>query len=278
MPPMRLTRTNVRELLDRHGLQPSRALGQNFLCDPNTIDKIVRLAGVEAGDRVIEIGPGLGSLTLGLLAAGAKVTAVEIDQYVLPALREVVAGHDATIVHGDALNLDWGPLLGTDDWSVIANLPYNVATPLVLDLLRDQPSLVRWLVMVQREVGERLAAEPGTSACGIPSVLRAYWGTASVVGSVSAEVFLPKPRVESVLVRIDRTERPQIDADFERLATLVRAGFGQRRKMLRRSLSSHLSSDDIEGCDVRPTDRAEQLDLPSWGRLARCEPANRDHS
>ena len=171
---MHLTRTNVRELLDRHGLQPSRALGQNFLCDPNTIDKIVRLAGVEAGDRVIEIGPGLGSLTLGLLAAGAKVTAVEIDQYVLRALREVVAGHDATIVHGDALNLDWGPLLGTDDWSVIANLPYNVATPLVLDLLRDQPSLVRWLVMVQREVGERLAAEPGTSACGIPSVLRGW--------------------------------------------------------------------------------------------------------
>lgn len=269
----RLTRTDVRSLLDRHGLQPSRALGQNFLCDPNTIDKIVRISGVTEGDHVVEIGPGLGSLTLGLADAGAHVLAVEIDRYIIPALQEVVADLDVEIVHGDALELDWAPLLSeAEHWSVVANLPYNVATPLVLDLLAVRPEFGRWLVMVQREVGERLAAAPGTGPCGIPSVLVSYWGRAKVVGRISAEVFHPRPRVESVLVQIDRAEQPTVDADFERLSLLVRAGFGQRRKMLRRSLSHHLSAEQIESCDVRPTDRAEQLDMASWGRLARFQP------
>lgn len=277
MPHLRLTRTEILGLLESHGLEPSRALGQNFLCDPNTIDKIVRLAGVAAGHRVVEIGPGLGSLTLGLVDAGAEVTAVEIDRYLIPPLTEVVAGHPVTVVHGDALTLDWPSILvpstkgGPDTWSVVANLPYNVATPLVLDLLAARPEFSRWLVMVQREVGERLAAAPGGRTCGIPSVLVSYWGEANVVGRVSADVFHPKPRVESVLVRIERAAVPRVDADFHRLSTLVRAGFGQRRKMLRRSLSAHLTSDQIEACEVAPTARAEELDLEAWGRLARFE-------
>jgi 16S rRNA (adenine1518-N6/adenine1519-N6)-dimethyltransferase len=126
------------------------------------------------------------------------------------------------------------------------------------------------LVMVQREVGERLAAVPGTSLCGIPSVLASYWGQARVVGSVSAEVFLPRPRVESVLVRLDRSPEPTIDADFSRLAVLVRAGFGKRRKMLRGSLAGLLTEHEIAAAGVAPTDRAEQLDMDAWGRLARA--------
>jgi 16S rRNA (adenine1518-N6/adenine1519-N6)-dimethyltransferase len=263
------TRPAVRDLLDRHGLQPSRALGQNFLCEPGTIERIVRLAGIEPGDDVVEIGPGLGSLTLGLVAAGASVLAVEIDRYLIPALSEAVEGLPVEIRNADARELDWHTELGGTQWKVVANLPYNVATPLILDLLASQPELATWLVMVQREVGERLAADPGTRNCGIPSVLAAYWGHVRVVGSVSAEVFLPRPRVESVLVRLDRTPEPRIDADFARLAVLARAGFGKRRKMLRGSLAGLLTEDEIAAAGVAPTDRAEQLDLDAWGRLAR---------
>jgi 16S rRNA (adenine1518-N6/adenine1519-N6)-dimethyltransferase len=276
--PRRLTRTRVRDLLERHGLEPSRALGQNFLCDPGTVDKIVRLSRVVQGTPVVEIGPGVGSLTVGLAEAGAKVLAVELDQYLIPALEEVVAGHGVRIVNDDALTLDWGRALddaaadfGLDDasdWSVVANLPYNVSAPLILDLLATQPRLRHWLVMVQREVGERLAAPSGSKIYGIPSVLTAYWGTATVVAAVPAQVFLPQPKVESVLVRIDRHETPPVDEPYERVAALVRAGFGQRRKMVRRSLSSMLTEEEIASAGVAPTDRAEQLDLAAWGRLA----------
>ncbi len=274
-PVERLTRPVIRSIMERHGLSPSRALGQNFLCEPTLIDKIVRLAKVEPGDAVIEIGPGLGSLTVGLALAGASVLAVEIDRYLLPALREVVSGLDVEVVNADALALDWPSQLASwrpppgSGYRVVANLPYNIATPLILDLLRDRPEFTGWLVMVQREVGERLAAAPGTAACGIPSVLVSYWGKAEVVGRVPAEVFLPKPKVESVLVRIERGPTPRLDVDFAPLAVLVRAGFGQRRKMLRGSLAAHLTADQIESAEVRPTDRAEQLDLDAWGRLTR---------
>lgn len=276
-PVQRLTRPVIRGLLERHGLSPSRALGQNFLCEPSLIDKIVRLAGVEPGDAVVEIGPGLGSLTVGLAAAGASVLAIEIDRYLIPALRDVVDGLDVLVLNADAMTLDWTEQLAawpgapTDGrhCKVVANLPYNIATPLILDLLRDQPALGHWLVMVQREVGERLAAAPGSANCGIPSVLVSYWGEAELVGRVPAEVFLPKPKVESVLVRIVRRPQPRLDVEFAPLATLVRAGFGQRRKMLRRSLAAYLTSDQIESATVRPTDRAEQLDLAAWGRLTK---------
>lgn len=272
----RLTRTTVVELLERHGLEPSRALGQNFLCDPGTIDKIVRLAGVTADSHVVEIGPGLGSLTVALAESNATVVAVELDQYLIPPLREVVAGlgsSPVTIVHHDAMTLDWDAVLdplGSPDtpWSVVANLPYNVATPLILDLLVAQPRFTTWLVMVQKEVGERLAAGPGSKIYGIPSVLTSYWGTARVVATVPPQVFLPQPNVDSALVRIDRHTEPPVDASFDSVQRLVRAGFGQRRKMIRRSLSAFMSSDQIEAAGVDPTARAEQLDLVQWGQLA----------
>lgn len=265
----RLTRSRVSELLDRHHTGPSRALGQNFLCDPGTVDKIVRLAGVGPGDRVVEIGAGLGSLTLGLADAGAHVLAVEVDRYLIPALTETTAGLDVEIVNCDVRELDWEHHLGHDTWSVVANLPYNLATPLILDLLATRPELTRWLVMVQREAGERLVAGPGSRIYGIPSVLTAYWARARIVGSVRAELFLPRPKVESVLVAIERFDQPAVDAAFDRLSQLVRAGFGQRRKMLRRSLAGLVTTEQLAAAGIDPTARPEELDVVAWGALAR---------
>ena len=151
---------------------------------------------------------------------------------------------------------------------------FVLAAPLVLDLLASQPQLVSWTVMVQKEVGERLAADPGSKTYGIPSVLRAYWGTAKVVGNVGHQVFLPRPRVDSVLVRIERHAAPPVDVPFDELAKLVRAGFGQRRKMLRRSLSQFLTSEQIEASGVDPTARGETLDLEAWAALVRTNLAS----
>src|SRR4051812_48518857 len=158
-------------LLDEHGIRPSRALGQNFVSDPNTVRRIARLAQVGPDTHVVEIGAGLGSLTLALVETGASVTAVELDRYLVPVLREVGADHPVRVVEGDAMRLDWAELLAEHErWTLVANLPYNVATPLVLDLLADVPAIERMLVMVQKEAGERLAAGPGSGVYGIPSV------------------------------------------------------------------------------------------------------------
>ena len=264
-----LTGSRIRELLDRHGIEPSRALGQNFVIDPNTVARIVRLAGVQPGDPVVEIGPGLGSLSVALVDAGARLVAVEVDRYLVPVLSEVLAGTSARVVAADARGLDWEPVLAAAPaWKVVANLPYNIATPLILDLLDTRPELTSYLVMVQREVGERLAAGPGSKTYGIPSVRVAYWGRAEVVGRVSAEVFHPRPRVDSVLVRIERQSEPTVDADPARLFDLVRAGFGQRRKMLRRSLAGRVSPQAFERAGLEPTARAEDLSVVQWAALA----------
>jgi 16S rRNA (adenine1518-N6/adenine1519-N6)-dimethyltransferase len=272
---MTLTRRQVRDLLAEHGLSPSRALGQNFVADPNTVRRIARLAGVGPGDRVVEVGPGLGSLTVALAETGAEVTAVELDRHLLPVLRSVVEPLGVRVVEGDAMTLDWDEVLGSgvaghaeDRWALVANLPYNVATPLVLEVLARVPAIDRMLVMVQREVGERLAAGPGSKAYGIPSVKVAYRAEAEVVGRVPPTVFLPQPRVESTLVRLRRLPEPPVDTDPERLFRLVEAGFGQRRKMLRRSLASLVDPSAFERAGVRPDARAEELSLEDWARLA----------
>lgn len=265
-----LSRSRLAALLAEHEIAPSRALGQNFVADPNTVRRIARLAGVDQGDHVVEIGAGLGSLTLALAETGASVTAVETDRHLLPVLEEVLAEvtPPVRLVHADALHADWGDVLaGAEHWSLVANLPYNVATPLVLDLLDGVPAIGRMLVMVQAEVGERLAAAPGAAAYGIPSVKVAYWATARVVGRVSAEVFLPRPRVASVLVEIVRRREPAVAVDPDALFTLVRAGFGQRRKMLRRALAGLVDAEVFERAGVRPTARAEELSLQQWAAL-----------
>jgi 16S rRNA (adenine1518-N6/adenine1519-N6)-dimethyltransferase len=271
-----LSPRQVRDLLSAHGVSPSRALGQNFVADPNTVRRIARLAGVGPGDRVVEIGPGLGSLTLALAETGAEVTAIELDRHLLPVLRSVVEPVGVRVVQGDAMTLDWESVLGTGPggpggWSLVANLPYNIATPLVLDLLEGVPAIERMLVMVQREVGERLAAGPGSKTYGIPSVKVAYRASAEVVGRVPATVFIPPPRVESVLVRLKRLPAPPVDADPAVLFRLVEAGFGQRRKMLRRSLAGLVDPSAFERAGVRPEARAEELALADWARLASAD-------
>src|SRR5215210_3660365 len=269
---MTLSGRDVRRLLDAHDLRPSRARGQNFVVDPNTVRRVARLAEIGPGDRVVEIGAGLGSLTLALAETGAAVTAVEVDSRLLPALRSVVEPVGVTVVEGDAMRLDWGALLGDEQWVLVANLPYNVATPLVADLLDGVPAIRRMLVMVQREVGERLAAGPGDEAYGAVSVKVAYWATAKVVGRVPPTVFHPVPNVESALVRIERRGAPAVGPEVEPewLFQLVRAGFGQRRKMLRRSLAALVPPEAFTAAGLRPESRAEELPVEDWGRLAAC--------
>jgi 16S rRNA (adenine1518-N6/adenine1519-N6)-dimethyltransferase len=266
-----LTRRELTALLESHGLQPSRALGQNFVVDPNTVRRIARLAGVGPGDHVVEIGAGLGSLTLALADTGAEVTAVELDRHLLPILEEVAGGRGVRIVPGDAMELDWDEVLaGAERWTLVANLPYNVATPLVLDLLAEVSVIERMLVMVQFEAGERLAAAPGSRTYGIPSVKVALRADAKIVGKVSPEVFLPRPRVDSALVEIVRRSEPATDADLEVLVTLVERAFNQRRKMLRRSLSGLVSDAAFVEAGIDPEARPERLGVAEWGRLARA--------
>lgn len=274
---MTLSRREVSQLLATRGVRPSRALGQNFVADPNTVRRIARLAEVGPGDRVVEVGAGLGSLTLALAETGARVTAVEADRHLVPVLEEVLAGAGAaesvTVVHADAMRLDWDVLLGsgTRGWVLVANLPYNIATPLVADLLDSVPEIGTMLVMVQREVGERLAAAPGSGAYGAVSVKVAYWCVASVVGRVPASVFLPRPNVESVLVSLRRRPSPAVPPESvagEQLFALVGAGFAHRRKMLRRALAGMVSPAAFAAAGVSPEARAEELGVEDWGRLA----------
>ena len=270
---MTLTRTEVRSILDRHGLRPKRSLGQNFVVEPNTVRRIVELAGVGPGDQVVEVGPGVGSLTLALLEAGAAVTAVEVDDALVGALEEVVSRSpytDLRIVGGDALTVDWGRLLGDQagSWHLVANLPYNISVPLVCDLLDGVEAIGRMLVMVQREVAARLVARPGDAAYGLPSVKVSYHAEARIVGRVPPSVFLPRPRVESALVEIVRRPAPLVDVDPQVLFGLVRAGFGQRRKMLRRSLRNLIDEEGLIVAGVDPTARAEDLGLDDWAAVA----------
>jgi 16S rRNA (adenine1518-N6/adenine1519-N6)-dimethyltransferase len=267
-----LTGNQVRDLLAAHGIRPSRALGQNFVADPNTVRRVARLAAVGPGDHVVEVGPGVGSLTLALRETGAEISAVEIDRHLIPVLDAVVGSSGVRIVEGDAMRLDWDALLaGQRGWVLVANLPYNIATPLVADLLDGVPAIDRMLVMVQKEVAERLVAGPPDPEYGAVSVKVAYWAEAAMAGKVPATVFIPRPKVESALVSIRRRRTPAVDpseVDADHLFALVRAGFATRRKMLRKSLSGLVSPAAFEVAGVRPDARAENLDVHAWGRLA----------
>ena len=265
---MALGRREASDLLRRHGLAPRQSLGQNFVVDPNTVRRIARLADVGPDDHVVEIGAGLGSLTRALVATGARVTAIELDEGLVGVLRETMP--DLEVIAADARRADWTAILAGEPAVLVANLPYNVATPIVADLLDEVPLVERMLVMVQAEVAQRLVAGPGTKAYGAVSVKVAYWAEATLVGSVPATVFLPRPRVESALVAIRR--RPVAlgppDVPPARLFALVRAGFNQRRKTLRRSLEGVAEPSDFAAAAVDPGARAEELSVADWGRLA----------
>jgi len=266
------TRTEVSELLTKHGLAPRRAFGQNFVVDANTVRKIARLADVRAGDFVLEIGAGLGSLTLALAETGAQIVAVEIDNGLVEVLRESTASlPNVEIIHGDAMQLDWQPLLSkSKHWHVVANLPYNLATPIVADILDGLSQVDHLLVMVQSEVADRLVAQVGSDAYGAVSVKINYWAKSKIVGAVSASVFFPQPRVESALVDIRRRTEPGVtDVEASELFALVRTGFAKRRKMLRRALAEVALPADFESASVNPESRAEELDLAAWGRLCK---------
>lgn len=282
-------RADIHALLEANDLHPSRALGQNFVADGNTVRKIAHLAGVGPGSRVVEIGAGLGSLTRALAETGAEVTAVEIDRRIVPVLRSQVEPLGVRVVEGDALSLDWPALLDDPSpgpgatgastagsgWSLVANLPYNVSVPLVVRILEEAPQVASLLVMVQREVGERLVARAGDEAYGAVSVKVAYWAQASQVGRVPASVFIPRPKVESVLIRLERRPTPEGAAatvPYHRLFSVVRAGFAHRRKMLRRSLDGVVEPGAYAAAGVEPTARAEELGLDEWGRLAAWQP------
>jgi 16S rRNA (adenine1518-N6/adenine1519-N6)-dimethyltransferase len=269
----------VRGLLAAHDLRPSRALGQNFLADPNTARRIVRLAGVGPGDRVLEVGPGVGSLTVALAEAvtpGGEVLALELDRHLLPVLGDVVGDLAAVrVVQGDALTVDYDALLDRPGpWTMVSNLPYNVATPLLARLLDEVPQLVTLSVMVQKEVAERLAAPPGTPACGAISVKVAYHSTAAVVGVVPPTVVVPRPRVDSAIARFERRAAPPVDVpSAPALFALARAGFGQRRKTLRQALRPVLGSNAeavLASAGIPTMTRAEALTLDEWAALARA--------
>lgn len=272
---MTLGAARIRALLDDHGLRPSRALGQNFLIDPNTARRIAGLAGADGGDHVVEIGPGLGSLTLALAERGASVTAVEVDRHLVPVLRTVIeeGATPVRVVEADALTVDLADLLApADHWRLAANLPYNVGTTIFLRVLDEAPQVTGGVVLVQREVAERIAATAGDAAYGIPSVKAAWWVETKVAGRVPASVFHPRPNVESALVTFERRTPPGDDALRERVFALVDAGFNQRRKMLRRSLAAVVPAEAFTAADVAPTARAEELALTDWIRLASAAP------
>ena len=268
----------IRSLAGSLGIRPTKTLGQNFLHDPNTIRRIVRTAELEPGERVLEVGPGLGSLTLGLLDAGHPVTAVEIDRALAAALPVTVAARlpDARldVVAADALRVTDLP---GDPTALVANLPYNVAVPVVLHLLETFPGLRTGLVMVQAEVAERLAARPGSKAYGVPSVKAAWYAATTRAGAVPRAVFWPVPNVDSGLVRLVRRDPPATSATRAAVFTVIDAAFAQRRKTLRAALagwagSAAAAEDALRAAGIDPSARGETLDVTRFARIAEARP------
>ncbi|TML77019.1 MAG: 16S rRNA (adenine(1518)-N(6)/adenine(1519)-N(6))-dimethyltransferase RsmA [Actinobacteria bacterium] len=277
---MMLGPRETRALLERHGLRPKTSIGQHFVTDPNTIRKVVSLAGLARGDLVLEVGPGIGSLSLGILERGARLIAVEVDRALEPVLAEVLEGSNARVVIGDAMHIDVKKLLRGRPTKLVANLPYQIATPLVLDLLAGVPAIQSFTVMVQKEVGERLAARPGDDAYGAVSAKIAFLASARIAGRVSRRVFYPMPDVESVIVQIDRRARPAERIAQPRLFAVIEAGFAQRRKTIRRALrGAGWDAAEVERvldrAGVAPEARAETLGVPQFAAIARALPVKR---
>tara|TARA_B100000749_G_scaffold50242_1_gene36158 strand:+ start:579 stop:1421 length:843 start_codon:yes stop_codon:yes gene_type:complete len=266
----------IRDLATLLDVQPTKKLGQNFVVDANTVRRIVRLAKIESGDEVLEVGPGLGSLTLGILEAGARLTAVEIDPRLaaqLPTTVETLQpGAPLQVITADALRVTELP---APPRRLVANLPYNVSVPVLLHLLETFPSLESALVMVQAEVGQRLAAAPGSKVYGSPSAKAAWYGRWFTQGQVSRQIFWPVPNVDSILVGFERAERPGTEEERRATFQIIDAAFGQRRKMMRQALAelfggSAAASARLEAAGVEPTVRGEQLTVADFLAIARA--------
>jgi 16S rRNA (adenine1518-N6/adenine1519-N6)-dimethyltransferase len=266
----------IRELAKRLGVTPTKTLGQNFLHDPNTVRRIVRAAALDPADVVVEVGPGLGSLTLGLLPAAAHVYAVEIDPVLARQLADTVEKRAPelrdrlTVLNRDALRLGAGEL--DEPTALVANLPYNVAVPVVLHLLAILPSLRHGLVMVQKEVADRLTAGPGSRTYGVPSAKLAWYATAGTAGRVSPSVFWPVPNVDSGLVAFAR-RRPPAEADRAETFAVIDAAFAQRRKTLRAALAgwaggADRAADILVAAGVDPGARGESLTIEQFAAIA----------
>lgn len=271
---------HIRELLALTGVRPTKSLGQNFVTDAGTVRRIVRAAAVQPGDVVVEVGPGLGSLTLGLLEAGASVVAVEIDPVLAARLPATVAAHAPgradrlTVIAGDALAVTELPAVdGVAASRLVANLPYNVAVPVLLTMLERFDHLAETLVMVQAEVADRLVAGPGSRTYGVPSVKAAWYARAERAGSVGRSVFWPTPNVESTLVRLTRRDPPVTSATREDVFAVVDAAFSQRRKTLRAALATWAGSPVqaeaiLRRAGVDPSARGERLDVAAFAAIA----------
>ena len=273
----------VRVLAAGLQLRPTKQRGQNFVIDPNTVRRIVRVAEVGPRDVAVEVGPGLGSLTLGLLAVVDRVVAVEIDPLLAQALPHTVAdrapgrAHRLTVVEADALTVTAADLPGPAPTALVANLPYNVAVPVLLHLLEVLPSLATALVMVQAEVADRLAAEPGSRTYGVPSVKARWYAGVRRAGPVGRSVFWPAPNVDSGLVALRRREPPSTSASRAEVFAVVDAAFGQRRKTLRAALAGWAGSPAaaeavLRRAGVDPSARGEQLTVADFARIAEARP------
>lgn len=271
-----LGRSDVRALAGRLGLRPTKARGQNFVTDANTIRRIVRLAAIRTDDVVLEIGPGLGSLTLGLLAVAERVVAVELDPVLAAELPDTVRSRcpdradRLTVIEADALRM---PALPVTPTILVANLPYNIAVPVLLHLLSTCPTLRSGLVLVQSEVADRLVADPGGRVYGGPSVKLRWFAEAARAGTVGPQVFWPRPHVDSGLVAWRRRDPPETGAARAEVFAVVDAAFGQRRKTLRAALAgwagSAASAETIlRAAGVDPTARGERLDVADFARIA----------
>ncbi len=267
----------IRDLAGRLGLRPTKSLGQNFVIDAGTVRKIVRSAGVTAGEHIVEVGPGLGSLTLGLLEAGASVVAVEIDPVLAEQLPATIALHQPgraaafSLVQADALHVHELP--GPDPVALVANLPYNVSVPVLLTFLERFPSLERVLVMVQAEVADRLVAPSGSRTYGVPSAKAAWYCDSHRAATIGRSVFWPVPNVDSALVSMTRRPAPETTATRAQVFAVIDAAFAQRRKMLRSTLaglagSSAAAYAALEAAEVDPTARGERLDVADFARVA----------
>jgi 16S rRNA (adenine1518-N6/adenine1519-N6)-dimethyltransferase len=272
----------IRDLARRLGVRPSKRLGQNFVTDAGTVRRIVSLAALEADDVVLEVGPGFGSLTLGLLPAARQVIAIEVDPLLATALPVTVAAHAPsfpqrlTVVTADAARIGVAELPGDPPTALVANLPYNVAVPVVLHLLAELPSLRRGLVMVQAEVADRMTAPPGNRIYGVPSVKLAWYADARRAGSVPRTVFWPVPNVDSGLVAFTRRDPPQVDVPRRAVFAVVDAAFSQRRKTLRAALADWAGSAAaaeriLRAAGVDPGARGEALDVAEFARIAAAQ-------
>jgi 16S rRNA (adenine1518-N6/adenine1519-N6)-dimethyltransferase len=263
-------RSDIRELLAQHDHQPQKSFGQNFLADPNIVERIVRTAGVDESTNVIEIGAGTGALTTALAREAGRVVAYEVDHALEPILRSTVDQHpNVELRFADASRLRLDHAFPTGTWTLVANLPYNLGTGIVLDVLQHGPMVTRLVVMIQKEVADRLVSGPGTKVYGIPSVIVGLHGSAHIAFTVPPQVFEPPPNVDSAVVVIDRHEA---DPLAPRAIDIATTAFGQRRKMLRKSLAHEFRGEGVlERSGIDPTDRPEDLAPEAFISIARAE-------